>query len=107
MAVFIVQEAAGGGKTNPPNSLPCGTLHQVPGVGIEPTWDFSRGILSPLRLPFRHPGRTTIILRSDCSLPEGHDRLPHPNPASRFRSGQGRGTPTMEMHPPWRSLNEM
>jgi hypothetical protein len=25
-------------------------------VGIEPTWDFSRGILSPLRLPFRHPG---------------------------------------------------
>ena len=29
---------------------------QVPGVGIEPTWDFSRGILSPLRLPFRHPG---------------------------------------------------
>ena len=29
----------------------------VPGVGIEPTWDFSRGILSPLRLPFRHPGQ--------------------------------------------------
>ena len=28
----------------------------MPGVGIEPTWDFSRGILSPLRLPFRHPG---------------------------------------------------
>ena len=28
----------------------------VPGVGIEPTWDCSRGILSPLRLPFRHPG---------------------------------------------------
>ena len=31
---------------------------QMPGVGIEPTWDFSRGILSPLRLPFRHPGRS-------------------------------------------------
>ena len=31
-------------------------LKRVPGVGIEPTWDFSRGILSPLRLPFRHPG---------------------------------------------------
>ena len=30
----------------------------VPGVGIEPTWDFSRGILSPLRLPFRHPGNS-------------------------------------------------
>ena len=67
------------------------TLHKVPGVGIEPTWDFSRGILSPLRLPFRHPGRTTIILRSDCSLPEGYDRLPHPYPASRFSSGQRPG----------------
>ena len=31
-------------------------LAPMPGVGIEPTWDFSRGILSPLRLPFRHPG---------------------------------------------------
>ena len=33
---------------------------QVPGVGIEPTWDFSRGILSPLRLPFRHPATRRI-----------------------------------------------
>ena len=28
----------------------------VPGVGIEPTYSFEWGILSPLRLPFRHPG---------------------------------------------------
>ncbi len=32
--------------------------YSVPGAGIEPAWDFSRGILSPLRLPFRHPGGT-------------------------------------------------
>ena len=33
---------------------------EVPGVGIEPTWDFSRGILSPLRLPFRHPAKLLL-----------------------------------------------
>lgn len=27
----------------------------VPGIGFEPTRE-ARGILSPLRLPFRHPG---------------------------------------------------
>jgi integrase len=29
---------------------------EVPGVGFEPTHPCGRGILSPLRLPFRHPG---------------------------------------------------
>ena len=29
----------------------------VPEVGIEPTRDYSQGILSPQRLPFRHSGR--------------------------------------------------
>jgi hypothetical protein len=29
----------------------------VPGVGFEPTRPCERRILSPLRLPFRHPGR--------------------------------------------------
>lgn len=29
----------------------------VPGVGLEPTWPCSQGILSPQRLPFRHPGK--------------------------------------------------
>ena len=43
---------------DPPDSLPYPTLRQVPGAGIEPAWDISRGILSPLRLPFRHPGGT-------------------------------------------------
>jgi hypothetical protein len=28
----------------------------VPGAGIEPARPFGQGILSPLRLPFRHPG---------------------------------------------------
>jgi hypothetical protein len=31
----------------------------MPGLGFEPRWDCSRGILSPLRLPFRHPGHLT------------------------------------------------
>ena len=28
----------------------------VPGAGFEPARGFPQGILSPLRLPFRHPG---------------------------------------------------
>lgn len=28
----------------------------VPGAGLEPARDFSQWILSPPRLPFRHPG---------------------------------------------------
>ena len=35
----------------------------MPGVGFEPTWDCSRGILSPLRLPFRHPGQGSVPVR--------------------------------------------
>ena len=31
-------------------------LEMVPGVGLEPTWPCGQGILSPQRLPFRHPG---------------------------------------------------
>ncbi len=31
----------------------------VPGVGFEPTHSCERRILSPLRLPFRHPGTCT------------------------------------------------
>ncbi len=33
-------------------------LNVVPGVGLEPTRCHHRGILSPVRLPFRHPGPT-------------------------------------------------
>ncbi len=29
----------------------------VPGAGLEPAWESSRGILSPLRLPISPPGR--------------------------------------------------
>ena len=32
------------------------SVNSMPGVRIELTRDRSRGILSPLRLPFRHPG---------------------------------------------------
>ena len=31
----------------------------VPGPGFEPGWPFGQRILSPLRLPFRHPGGRT------------------------------------------------
>jgi hypothetical protein len=33
-----------------------GVVAQMPGAGLEPARDFSRGILSPLCLPFHHPG---------------------------------------------------
>ena len=36
------------------------------GVGFEPTWDCSRGISRPLRLPFRHPGRGNTIQGPQC-----------------------------------------
>ena len=32
----------------------------MPGVGVEPTWPEGPRILSPLRLPFRHPGRGRV-----------------------------------------------
>jgi hypothetical protein len=32
----------------------------VPRVGLEPTQTYVRGILSPLRLPFRHPGTDVL-----------------------------------------------
>ena len=34
----------------------------VPGEGVEPSRYCYRRILSPLRLPFRHPGEVTIII---------------------------------------------
>ncbi len=36
----------------------------VPGVGLEPTRPFGQRILSPPRLPFRHPGQSGTLLRS-------------------------------------------
>src|SRR4051812_8001468 len=38
----------------------------VPGGGIEPTCPCERGILSPLRIPFRHPG--SVLLRPPSLL---------------------------------------
>ncbi len=39
----------------------------VPGAGLEPARPFGQGILSPLRLPFRHPGFCLRNLRfSQC-----------------------------------------
>gem|GEM_PF-4312927 len=31
---------------------------RIPGAGLEPARPFGQGILSPMRLPFRHPGAT-------------------------------------------------
>ncbi len=33
----------------------------VPGAGVEPARDFSRGILSPLRLPISPPGHGRLV----------------------------------------------
>lgn len=39
-----------------PIRLPCRPTSVVPEAGLEPARPFGQGILSPLRLPFRHPG---------------------------------------------------
>jgi hypothetical protein len=33
------------------------TAYSMPGVGLEPTWGYPQGILSPLRLPISPPGQ--------------------------------------------------
>ena len=35
--------------------------HSVPGAGFEPARPFGQWILSPPRLPFRHPGNVPLI----------------------------------------------
>ncbi len=40
----------------------------VPEVGVEPTRPEGRGILSPLRLPFRHSGAGDAILAHGPAL---------------------------------------
>ena len=46
------------------------SLKVVPRAGVEPARPFGQRILSPQRLPFRHPGMlsVTLILASLCSL---------------------------------------
>ena len=39
------------------NNMFLGQNEVVPGEGLEPSRPFGQRILSPLRLPFRHPGR--------------------------------------------------
>ena len=39
----------------------------MPGAGLEPAWPCGQGILSPQRLPFRHPG----VLISDFGYWKG------------------------------------
>ena len=43
----------------------------VPRAGVEPARPFGQRILSPQRLPFRHPGMLSVgrILPSLCSFP--------------------------------------
>jgi hypothetical protein len=40
----------------------------MPGVGVEPTWAEALGVLSPLRLPFRHPGVMLQKLEKPCRV---------------------------------------
>ncbi len=53
-----------GSGTFHPDRMPSGTASvstrakAVPGVGVEPTRPLGQRILSPSRLPFRHPGRS-------------------------------------------------
>ena len=43
-------------RSRPQCSRGAHLTHSVPGVGLEPTRPFGQWILSPPRLPFRHPG---------------------------------------------------
>ena len=62
-------------------------------AGLEPARSFERGILNPLRLPFRHsPGRITLVgcsvnVHPDTSYKNrkrpGGTRLSHPDAFSR------------------------
>ena len=40
----------------------------VPETGLEPVWSCLRGILSPLRLPFRHSGASETLAQMAASL---------------------------------------
>ena len=56
----------------------CIQRSMVPGVGVEPTRPFRLGILSPLRMPFRHPGRARVIAPVYglfLAMPMFHDAL--------------------------------
>ena len=39
----------------------------VPGAGLEPATPYGGWILSPLRMPFRHPGINKANTLEDCS----------------------------------------
>ena len=45
------------------------TIGRMPGEGLEPSRYCYRRILSPLRLPFRHPGRRVVRFYADPLLP--------------------------------------
>ncbi len=60
----------------------------MPGVGFEPTRAEAPGILSPLRLPFRHPGGS---MQYKGSLEVG-DKAPAVTPAKSL--GPGRASET-------------
>ncbi len=58
-------------RTKSPNAPHSPLLFVMPGVGIEPTWSFDPRILSPLRIPFRHPGNYYLEVRAGI----GHGSL--------------------------------
>ena len=54
----------------------CGGGMKVPGLGFEPRRAEARGILSPLRLPFRHPGEVRPSAGSQGRTARGLVRRP-------------------------------
>ena len=54
----------------PPTGLNSLCCRKVPGAGLEPARPEGPGILSPLRLPFRHPGVTAQL--TYCTTTSDH-----------------------------------
>ena len=67
----------------------------VPGTGLEPVIPFEKGILSPLRIPFRHPGRRRAASRTAA----GH--------ANRKMSGTKRGRSRLNGHEEAQEVTEI
>ena len=75
-------------------------LWMVPGAGVEPTWPFSLGILSPLCLPVSPPGPCTIVAENWrresesnrrtrlCRPLHDHSAIP-PSGGARYQRGPG------------------
>jgi hypothetical protein len=61
----------------------------VPGAGIEPARPSGQGILSPLRLPFRHPGLQ--VTYCDRETPQGEEKYLSQDLIPPYTIGQSAG----------------